>query len=227
MTAAASRPPVSDSAVASVAPRRAAGPGLRGLDVGCRPASHGPTLDRPVTLPAWPPDRGLRADRRPAHRRPGRQERLDRLALPAALRLPRLLRRAARRRGQRPLAALPGRRLRGQPALRRRLGRARDDVHHRHRRGHPARRDADRRRPGRRRPPAHRHAGHGADPPRVGRALRLRHRAAVGPPPARGPRRAGDHRGRRPRQARAARARGCPRRSTTGTSTSSTCTRAT
>ena len=37
--------------------------------------------------------RGLRADRRPAHRGPGRTRRLDRLAVPAALRLPRLLRR--------------------------------------------------------------------------------------------------------------------------------------
>ncbi len=38
------------------------------------------------------------ADRRPSHRRPGRGRRLDRLAVPAALRLPRLLRRPARHR---------------------------------------------------------------------------------------------------------------------------------
>ena len=46
----------------------------------------------------WRVDRGLRADRRPADRRARRPRRLDRLALPAALRLRRLLRRAARRR---------------------------------------------------------------------------------------------------------------------------------
>ena len=50
-------------------------------------------------------DRGLRPHRRPADRGPRRPRRLDRLALPAAVRLPRLLRRAARRRPGRPLAA--------------------------------------------------------------------------------------------------------------------------
>src|SRR5674476_44299 len=39
------------------------------------------------------PNRGLRPARRSADGRPGRHHRLDRLALPAALRLPRLLRR--------------------------------------------------------------------------------------------------------------------------------------
>ena len=53
-------------------------------------------------------DRGLRAHRRPAHRRAGRPGRLDRLAVPAQLRLPRLLRRAAGHAEGRPLAARPG-----------------------------------------------------------------------------------------------------------------------
>ena len=51
-----------------------------------------PTLDARLPFRREPPDRGLRDDRRPAHRRAGRHERLDRLALPAALRLPGLLR---------------------------------------------------------------------------------------------------------------------------------------
>ena len=53
---------------------------------------------------------------------------------------------AARHRRARPLAALPGRRVRRAPPLRRGLGGARDDVHDRDRRGHAHRRDAARRR---------------------------------------------------------------------------------
>ena len=78
---------------------------------------------------------------------------------------------------QRPLAAVPGRRLRGLAGVRRELGGAADDVHHRHRGRDPARRDAHRRRPDRPGPPGHRRQGHRADAPRVGRALRLRHGA--------------------------------------------------
>ena len=83
-------------------------------------------------------------------------QRLDRLAVPAALRLPRLLRRAARHRRPRPLAAGPGgtrRTRRAATSATRALLETTfttDD-----RRGHAARPDADRRRPRRRRPPGH------------------------------------------------------------------------
>ena len=50
-------------------------------------------------------DRGLRRHRRRPHRGTDRHQRFTGLALPAAVRLPRLLRRAAGRRRQRPLAA--------------------------------------------------------------------------------------------------------------------------
>ena len=63
-------------------------------------------------------DRGLRAHRRPADRRAGRARRLDRLALPAALRLGLVLLGPARRR--RPTAAGCWRRRRGALALERR-----------------------------------------------------------------------------------------------------------
>ena len=63
-----------------------------------------------------PTHRGLRPHRRPADRRAGRQGRLHRLAVPAPLRLGGLLRRAARRRGQRPLADRPQGRGRLHPA---------------------------------------------------------------------------------------------------------------
>src|SRR5665648_832347 len=53
-------------------------------------------------------NRGLRPARRSADRRPGRPHRLDRLALPAALRLPRLLRRLVGHAGRRALADRPG-----------------------------------------------------------------------------------------------------------------------
>src|SRR5665648_935348 len=53
-------------------------------------------------------NRGLRPARRSADRRPGRHHRLDRLALPAALRLPRLLRRLVGHAGGRALADRPG-----------------------------------------------------------------------------------------------------------------------
>ena len=145
--------------------------------------------------------------------------RLDRLAVPAALRLPRLLRRAARHRGERPLAARARRRRTRSPRAAYVDGLAclettftTDD-----RRGDPARRDARRRRPGRRRPPGHRGAGHGADAARVGGALRLRPRPAVGAPAARRTATTVDHGGRRARQARAARAAAARRPTTTGT----------
>ena len=109
-------------------------------------------------------------------------------------------------------------------ALRRRLGRARDDVHHRRRRGHPARRDADRRRPRRRRAPRHRRRGHGADAARVGGAPRLRPGPALGAPAGRSHGEEVDHRGRRPGPAGAARAAAADRPTTAATSTSSTST---
>ena len=74
-------------------------------------------------------DRGLRPDRRPADCGARRPERLDRLALPSALRLGRVLRSAARERREWPLAARA--RLRGRsgraPATGR-LARARDST---------------------------------------------------------------------------------------------------
>ena len=54
-----------------------------------------------------PADRGLRDHRRPAHGRPGRQERLDRLPVVPDVRLADDLRRAPRRREGRPLQHLP------------------------------------------------------------------------------------------------------------------------
>ena len=116
MTAAASRPPVSDSAVASVAPAarsRASASAAVGVGATCG-ASWPASLAGPVTLAdvSRPiEDYALIGDRHTAAL-VGTQ-RLDRLAVPAPLRLPRLLRGPARRRGERPLAALPGRRLRG------------------------------------------------------------------------------------------------------------------
>ena len=66
-------------------------------------------------------DRGLRAHRRHPHRGPGRPQRVDRLAVPAPLRLRRLLRPAPRRRRARVLAHRPRhRRLRGAAPLPRR-----------------------------------------------------------------------------------------------------------
>ncbi len=67
----------------------------RASDAACRPAA------------AY---RGLRADRRLQHHGPGGPQRLGRLAVPAADRQRRLLRRPARLVGQRPLAHRPGRR---------------------------------------------------------------------------------------------------------------------
>ena len=56
--------------------------------------------------------RGLRVDRRHSHRGVGGQERVDRLAVPPAVRLGRLLRGAPRRRDARALAPVPDRRFR-------------------------------------------------------------------------------------------------------------------
>ena len=85
----------------------------------------------------WPDaDRGLRPDRRPPDRGARRPQRLDRLALLPALRLRRLLRRSARQRGERTLAARSG--LRGRTcgaALPRQLARARARLPHRGRLG--------------------------------------------------------------------------------------------
>ena len=61
-----------------------------------------------ATLDAFP-DRGLRPDRRLRDGGPGGARRLDRLAVLAALRFGRLLRRPARRAGARPLATGAGR----------------------------------------------------------------------------------------------------------------------
>jgi hypothetical protein len=61
-------------------------------------------------------DRGLRDHRRHPGSGPGEPQRLDRLAVPAALRLRRLLRGPARRPGQRALADRPGRRGQADPA---------------------------------------------------------------------------------------------------------------
>ncbi len=65
-----------------------------------------------MPAPTDPADRGLRPDRRLQHHGPGRPQRLDRLAVLAAVRQRRLLRRLARLAGQRPLAdRAPERRL--------------------------------------------------------------------------------------------------------------------
>ena len=109
------------------------------------------------------------------------KRRLDRLALPAALRLAGVLRRAARRRVARPLAARARRR--GPPhraALPPGHARARDRLPHRRRRAAGRRLDADPRRGARRRarralPGGPRRGADGARP-----ALRLRPRRAVG-----------------------------------------------
>ena len=82
-----------------------------------------------------PAYRGLRRHRRPPHGRPRRAGRLDRLALPAPLRLGRLLRPPARRRVQRLLADRADRRRRRHghghpPPLPRGHARARDRVRH-------------------------------------------------------------------------------------------------
>ena len=68
-----------------------------------------PTTARPVGLDRvhGAPHRGLRDHRRPAHGRPGGPGRLDRLAVPAAVRLGGVLRQAARDRGPRVVAASP------------------------------------------------------------------------------------------------------------------------
>ena len=109
--------------------------------------------------------------------------RLGRLAVPAPVRLPRLLRRAARHRGARPLAALPGRRVRRRPGATSTHSTVLEttfttDTGD----GHAGRPDADRRRPGRPGPPRHRRRGHGADAARVGRPHRLRRGPALGAP---------------------------------------------
>ncbi len=160
---------------------------------------------RPLASPHGAAHRGLRVDRRPAHRGAGRPGRVGRLAVPAAVRLPRVLCGPARHRGPRPLAALPGRRVRRHPPLPRLLDDPRDDVLDRHRRGDPGRRDAVRRPPGRPGPPHHRSPRHRAHAARVGRAHRLRQRPPLGTPPHRR-RRAGHHRRRRSRPADPARA---------------------
>ena len=115
------------------------------------------------------------------------------LALPPPVRLPGLLRRAARQRRERPLAARPLGQAHRHPAVRRRHRRPRDDVHHRHRRGPDHRPDADRRPPRRRRTPRRGPAWHRLDPAQLGGALRLRQGPPLGAPRA-GRGRAGDHR---------------------------------
>ena len=112
------------------------------------------------------------------------------------------------------------------PALRRRLRRPGDDVHHRRRRGHAARRDADRRRPGRRRAHGHRRARHGADAARVGGPDGLRRDPAVGAPP-RHPRRGGRSPRSPARTSWSCADPGCRSATSTATSTSSTSRRAT
>ena len=97
------------------------------------------------------------AHRRPAHRRAGRQERLGRLAVPAAVRLPGLLRGAARRREQRSLAAGARRPATTvTPALRRRHSACSRRPSRPPRRGQRHGRDADRRQPRRPRAPGRR-----------------------------------------------------------------------
>ena len=86
------------------------------------------------------PHRGLRADRRHADGGPRRQRRLDRLALPAALRFGGLLCGAAGHARARPLADRPGRaRHRRAPLLSAGIAGARDGIHHRERRRPPRR----------------------------------------------------------------------------------------
>ena len=124
--------------------------------------------------------------------------------MPPPLRLSRLLRGTPRHRGPRSLADLPDRRLRGLPSLRRLLGRRGDHLHHRHRCGAAARRDAG---AGRTRGPAatrDRPRGQCRGVPPLGGPGRLRQRAAVGASPARR-RPGGDRRHRRTRPAGPAR----------------------
>ncbi len=93
------------------------------------------------------PHRRLRAHRRHPHRGAGRPRRVDRLALPAALRQRRVLRGAGRRRGQRLVAARAARAGAGQPArLPHRQHGGRDRPRGRGRPRAGGRRDAARRR---------------------------------------------------------------------------------
>ena len=137
--------------------------------------------------------------------------RLAGLAVPAAVRLPRVLRRAAGRRPQRPLAGRPGRQAHRDASLRRGHRGARDDVPHRHRRDAGHRPDADRRSPRRRRTPCRGSARDGLAPAQLGGALRLRPDPPVGAPRG-GRRQPGDHRDRRARQAHPHRAAPATRR---------------
>ena len=113
----------------------------------------------------------------------------------------------------------------GRAALRRRHRRARDDVHHRHRRGPGHRPDADRRPTRRRRTPGRGGPRHGLDPAQLGGALRLRPDPALGAPRA-GRGRAGDHRHRRAGQADPHRTAAAAGRSTATTRRPSTSRRA-
>ena len=129
-------------------------------------------------------DRGLRADRRSQHRGARRQGRGDRLVLPAALRLRRLLRGAARRRGQRLLAAGARGRAPDDAALPAGHPGARDRARDRRGGGRGRRLHAVLGHPGRDRPGAA-----GARPRRPGRdgdrdraPLRLRLDRPLGPP---------------------------------------------
>ena len=151
-----------------------------------------------------PAHRGLRTHRRPADRRAGGPQRLDRLAVPPPVRLLCLPRGHPRHRGARALAAVPRGRVRVLAPLRRELRGPGDHVHHPDRCRRARRPDAPRRQPRRRRPPHPRDQRHGDDEPRVADPARLRRDPAVGPPrdDLRGE---GHHRDRRTRQADPAR----------------------
>ena len=175
------------------------------------------------------PDRGLRRARRHGDRRPRQPRRLHRLALPAPLRLARLLRRPARHPRERPLAHRAGGARRARPAA---TSTTRSCSRPSTRPTTGAVRVTDLMPLGDGRADLIRRVegvrGHRPDAPRVGRAVRLRH--GSGPWVSRAPgheqRHRGHHRGRRPRHARAARHPAPQRRGRAPRATSSTCRRA-
>ena len=155
---------------------RTQAPGLRGW-AGIGAIQRGGGLE-----PAY---RELWLHRQHGVRGAGRAGRLDRLAVPAALRFGRLLRGAARHPGARALADRAAERNQTNPAaLPARHGHPRDHLRDRGRRGHAHRFHAAHRRRGVRRPraPRPRRKGPRADAHGADRALRLRQRRAVGAP---------------------------------------------
>ena len=153
-------------------------------------------------------DRGLRDHRRLPLRRARGERRLHRLAVPPAVRLRSLLRRAPRRPGQRPVAdRAGGRREAGTPPVPAADADPRDGVRDRGRHGPADGHDADPRLGGQRRPARGRAERPRADADGARDAVRLRLRGSLGsfrggPPPRdrRSRRAAPPQRGGRPRR---------------------------